>query len=83
MEKLFHHDYHKGGKQQEAQQNGQAKEPQKRESKVDKFMGYIKEDEKLDSRGKGVWWADVKSQRGSEAKFEQSDTIAIKSPGLL
>lgn len=52
MEKIFHHQHHhKNGKQQEDQQDAQSKEPQRKESEMDKFKDYIKEDKNLEQEG--------------------------------
>ena len=52
MEKLFHHEHgDKHRKQQEGQQDAQGKEPQKKEGEMEKFKGYIKEDETLEEEG--------------------------------
>ena len=53
MEKMFHLErHHKDGKLQEGQREAQAKEVPEKESEVEKFKDYIKEDEQLEQEGK-------------------------------
>jgi hypothetical protein len=53
VEKIFHHErHHKDGKLQEGQQEAQTKEVPEKESEVEKFKDYIKEDEQLEQEGK-------------------------------
>ena len=52
-ERLFHHEHHqKDRKQQDSQQRVEGKEPQKKESEMDKFKDYMKEDDELGEEGK-------------------------------
>lgn len=44
--------HHEDGKQQEDRQEAQGKEPQKKESELEKFKDYIKEDERLEQEGR-------------------------------
>jgi uncharacterized membrane-anchored protein YjiN (DUF445 family) len=55
FDKIFHHHKHEEGQQatrQQAGQAGQAQQPVQKESKIDKFKDYIKEDKELEREGK-------------------------------